>query len=125
MPRALTIFKFLRAPRKHGFVQRREGVPPAPRGEVRRRPVMLRVLAHWLGRRDACPSLALLVAFSFWTDVASAQNASEPLADLARERFKSGAETLNAFAPVARQTRHSVVKLDVDGSTVALATVID
>src|SRR5438270_9645447 len=95
MPRAVTIFKFLRAPRKPGFAQRRAGVPPAPRGGARRRPVILRVLAlaRSLGRRDACPTLALLLAWSLWSQIVSAQNSPGASAGLPPDRFKSGAET--------------------------------
>lgn len=42
-----------------------------------------------------------------------------------RTRLKSGAEILRVFGPVAQALRQSVVKLDVDGNTMALATVVD
>jgi serine protease Do len=44
---------------------------------------------------------------------------------LPRNRFRSGEETLRAFAPVSAATRHSIVKFNVDGETVALGSVID
>lgn len=56
---------------------------------------------------------------------AAAQDSAERPPGLPRDRFKSGSETLRAFAPIAAATRHSVVKLDVDGNTVALGAVID
>jgi serine protease Do len=44
---------------------------------------------------------------------------------LARNRFRSGEDTLRAFAPVSAATRHSIVKFNVDGETVALGAVVD
>jgi serine protease Do len=44
---------------------------------------------------------------------------------LAREEFKSGEQTLRAFMPVSRMNHDSVVKVECDGKTVALAAVID
>jgi len=44
---------------------------------------------------------------------------------LPRTRFRSGDETLRAFASVSHMTRHSIVKLHVDGETVALGMVMD
>ncbi len=43
---------------------------------------------------------------------------------LPRARFRSGDETLRAFAPVSAATRHSIVKFNVDGETVALGAVV-
>lgn len=71
--------------------------------------------ARWLAWLSGC----MLAGFVL------AQAATERPPGLPRERFKSGAETLRAFAPVAEATRHSVVKLDVDGNTVALGAVVD
>ena len=62
---------------------------------------------------------------SFVIQCASAQEFPAPAARLSREYFKSGSETLLAFEPVSRATRDSVVKIDLDGNTVALAAVID
>jgi serine protease Do len=44
---------------------------------------------------------------------------------LPANRFRNGEETLRAFAPVSQATRHSVVKFNVNGETVALGTVVD
>ena len=44
---------------------------------------------------------------------------------LKRNRYRSGEATLSAFAPVSEATRNSIVKLNVNGATVALATVVD
>jgi serine protease Do len=44
---------------------------------------------------------------------------------LSRNRFRSGEETLRAFAPVSEATRFSIVKFNVDGETVALGAVVD
>lgn len=43
---------------------------------------------------------------------------------LSRNYFTSGEETLRAFASVSRATRDSIVKLNVNGETVALGTVV-
>ena len=70
-------------------------------------------------------SLILLLVLSLTTQIALAQASSASALRLPRDRFKSGDGTLHAFEPVSKATRHSVVKLDLDGSTVALAAVID
>ena len=44
---------------------------------------------------------------------------------LPRDRFRSGEATLRACAPLSAATRSSIVKLNVDGATVALGTVVD
>jgi serine protease Do len=44
---------------------------------------------------------------------------------LKRDCYRSGEATLSAFAPVSEATRNSIVKLNVNGATVALATVVD
>jgi serine protease Do len=44
---------------------------------------------------------------------------------LPRTRFRSGEETLRAFAPVSDATRYSIVKFNVDGETMALGTIMD
>src|SRR6266487_6036908 len=56
---------------------------------------------------------------------ASAQEFSARAARLSRDYFKNGSETLLAFEPISRAARDSVVKIDLDGNTVALAAVID
>jgi len=43
---------------------------------------------------------------------------------LARNFFTSGEETMRALAPVSQATRNSIVKLNVDGETVTLGTVV-
>ncbi len=50
--------------------------------------------------------------------------ASEP-GWLSKEKFKSGADTLKILAGISERTQRSVVKLDVNGNTVALGTIID
>jgi hypothetical protein len=67
----------------------------------------------------------LLLASILWDQMAPAQNSPIGGARLSRDYFKSGDATLRAFQPVSTATRNSVVKLDLDGSTVALAAVID
>jgi serine protease Do len=44
---------------------------------------------------------------------------------LPRNRFRSGEETLSAFAPVCEATRYLIVRFNVDGETVALGTIVD
>lgn len=44
---------------------------------------------------------------------------------LPSERGRSGATTLHALEPISRATRSSIVKIDLDGNTVALGTVVD
>lgn len=46
-------------------------------------------------------------------------------AELPARFYRNGDETLKAFSAVAQSTRQSVVKLNVDGETVALAAVVD
>jgi serine protease Do len=62
---------------------------------------------------------------SFGIQCASAQDFSARAERLSRDYFKNGSETLLAFEPISRATRDSVVKIDLDGNTVALAAVID
>ncbi len=57
--------------------------------------------------------------------LASAQESTGAAARLSRGLFKNGEETLRAFEPISRATRDSVVKLDLNGATIALGTVID
>ena len=44
---------------------------------------------------------------------------------LPKYRFRSGEGTLRAFEPISAATRHSIVKLNVNGGTVALGAVVD
>src|SRR5207244_6198323 len=80
-------------------------------------------------RKSNTDSGALVVWFSLalavWTQLAPCQDAFAAEVRLSRDYFKNGDETLSAFAPVSKATRNSVVKLDLDGSTVALAAIID
>src|SRR2546430_16532612 len=62
---------------------------------------------------------------SFVIGGASAQDSADFFTRLSRDYFKNGEETLLAFEPISRATRDSVVKLDLNGGTVALAAVID
>ena len=55
----------------------------------------------------------------------SAQPFSSRSTRLTESRFKSGATTLRAFAPVTEAVRYSVVKFILDGKTVALGAVVD
>ena len=63
--------------------------------------------------------LALLAA------PANSQEASRANTSLSRNFYRSGEGTLKAFGYVSSRTRASIVKLNVDGSTVALGTVVD
>jgi len=56
--------------------------------------------------------------------IASAQQPAAGQA-LPRYRFRSGEEVLRAFAPIAAETRFSIIKLEVDDETVALGTVVE
>ena len=62
---------------------------------------------------------------SFVIPCASAQDFPARAERLSRDYFKNGDQTLLAFEPISRATRDSVVKLDLNGNTVALAAVID
>lgn len=55
----------------------------------------------------------------------SAQSPSNARTRLEWDRVKNGEETLRAFRPVSEALRSSVVKIDLDGNTVALGTVVD
>ena len=55
----------------------------------------------------------------------AAQSSGEAPGRLPRADFKNGQETLQAFESISRATRRSVVKVDLNGTTVALAAVID
>jgi serine protease Do len=71
---------------------------------------------------SALAALALLLA-SLALPAPAQDDALLPA--LPRTRFRSGEETLSAFAPVSAATRFSIVKLNVDGETVALGAVVD
>ena len=73
---------------------------------------------------SSCLMPVLLFALGLLAPLAFAQD-SAVSPTLPRYRFTSGEATLRAFAPVSEATRYSIVKLNVDGATVALATVVD
>jgi serine protease Do len=67
---------------------------------------------------------ALLLALGLLAPLAFAAD-SVVAPTLPRDRFRSGEATLRAFAPVSEAAHYSIVKLNVDGATVALGTVVD
>jgi serine protease Do len=73
------------------------------------------------------PRLRLfLIAALFLAVPTGTSFAEAPLSvSLPRSRFRSGEETLQAFAPISAATRHSIVKFDVDGETVAFGTIVN
>jgi serine protease Do len=74
--------------------------------------------------RPRLRSLAFVLIFSFLSYIGFAQE--WPLTPaLPKSRFRSGDETLRAFAPVSAATRYSIVKFNVDGETVALGAIVD
>ena len=78
--------------------------------------------------RRLCPQGLFLAAFLALPAAHSflqAQELPTSALRLSSPFFKEGDATLQAFEPISKSVRHSVVKLDLDGSTVALATVID
>jgi serine protease Do len=81
---------------------------------------------RWAGWRvNAAAQGASVFLLSLIVLNAATPAASAPVERLPRNEFKNGAATLSAFGPLASQHRFSVAKVDVDGATVALATVID
>jgi serine protease Do len=68
--------------------------------------------------------LPLFLLLALLVQPAYAQMTSRP-AELPRNRYRNGEGTLRAFAPISDATRYSIVKFNVDGSTVALGTVVD
>lgn len=73
-------------------------------------------------RRDVYSRFILLLALA--AAVAFAQEVPS-ISRLPRTRFRSGEEVLRAFAPIAAATRFSIIKLEVDGDTVALGAVVE
>lgn len=69
--------------------------------------------------------LVLALILGGWARVSPAQQTPLESPALPRSHFRSGEETLRAFAPVSKATRNSIIKLNVDGETVALGTVMD
>jgi len=72
----------------------------------------------------SCQPAIFALMLGLLASIACAQEPA-PVLTLPRARFRSGEETLRAFAPIAAATRFSIVKLAVDDATVALATVVD
>ncbi len=68
--------------------------------------------------------LPLILALAGLTQLAGAQD-NDLSPTLPRSRYRSGEQTLRAFAPISAATRQSIVKFNVDGATVALGTVMD
>jgi serine protease Do len=68
--------------------------------------------------------LPLLFLFVWLAQAPGAQDRGA-IPALGRDRFRSGEETLRAFTPVSSETRSSIVKLNVDGETMALGAVVD
>jgi S1-C subfamily serine protease len=68
--------------------------------------------------------LALILLTVVLACLAPAQDEADYPA-LPRAQYRSGQAVLNAFAPIAAQTRHSVVEFNVNGSPVALGAIID
>src|SRR5436190_7905088 len=71
------------------------------------------------GRRVAVSALLLALATALLFPQFSSWSATLP-----RNQFRSGEQTLQAFAPISAVTRYSIVKFNVDGETVALGTVM-
>jgi len=114
-----------RGARGEGRGTRDEGcsrtLPPKTASPVRR--AALFCLGGAAVRLLALCALAIILANG--TRPSPAQDTLATPLVLARSYFRSGEETLRAFAPVSKATRYSIVKLDVDGETVALGTVVD
>ena len=92
-----------------------------------RAPLRLRVktgLASAAAWPRCVSALRLALALGFLAQLAGAQESSSS-AMLPQSRYRNGEETLRAFAPISDATRYSIVKLNVDGATVALGTIVD
>lgn len=76
------------------------------------------------GRRSATLAFAALLLL-LGADHGWSQDTRPDSARLPRHQYKSGEDTLNALGEISRTHRDSVVKLEVDGKTVALGAVID
>jgi serine protease Do len=80
--------------------------------------------------RSTAPSprrcrLTLLLALVLLSQIAAAQPYVLSIPVLPRSRYRSGRETLHAFAPVSEATRYSIVKFYGDLGPAALGTVVD
>lgn len=82
--------------------------------------------SRFILRRDVVRPRILCGVFGLMllSAVAVAQRTDPPPQALPRSRFRSGDETLRAFAAVSEATCRSIVKLNVNGGTVALGTVV-
>jgi len=69
--------------------------------------------------------LPFALGLGLLAQIAFAQEAARLPDTLGRSRLRSGDDNLRALAPVSEATRRSIVKLNVDGATVALGTVVD
>jgi serine protease Do len=69
--------------------------------------------------------LAVALILGGWTLVSPVQETFQEDLALPRNYFRSGEQTLRAFASLSKATRNSIVKFNVDGETVALGTVVD
>ena len=76
------------------------------------------------GHIRSCWRPVLALVLGLLAPIAGAQEADRG-SRLSRTRFRSGEETLRAFAPLASAMRHSIVKVAVDDETVALGAVVD
>jgi serine protease Do len=77
-----------------------------------------------LDRKAARRLAALFVLAAGFTRTAPAQYLTDYPA-LPRSRYRSGQEVLDAFAPISKATRGSIVELNVNESPVAFGTVVD
>jgi serine protease Do len=68
--------------------------------------------------------LPFALALALLAQAADAQMSSRQ-STLPLNRYRNGEETLRAFAPISEATRYSIVKFNVDGSTVALGMIVD
>src|SRR5881394_2999466 len=80
-------------------------------------------LTHQTGSSRQGQIFGILLTLGFLANVGLAADTSGTT--LPRSRFRSGEETLRAFAPVAEATRHSIVRFNVNGEPVALGAVVD
>jgi len=78
-------------------------------------------------RRFLAPSLGLLALALLLRWIGSLASATDPPFSLTLPpgRFRNGEETLRVFAPLSGSARNSIVKLNVNGETVALGAVVD
>jgi serine protease Do len=66
-----------------------------------------------------------VLTLALWPGMRPALAQDDSASMLARSRFRSGAETLAAFAPISAVVTNSIVEVNVDGDAVALGTVVD